>query len=125
MDRFGMDFLNADCMLENPILAPLDGCPCFRIKYATEMTLNSSSLPSNLTQNDLVDVYVLRNVSQFEHDFSIDKLTNFPSMNGGAYPSVCSEMAGENEGMYRYDEFYQEKTMTKLLSDKNAWSFSW
>ena len=121
----GLDFLNTDCMLENPFLSGVEGCACFRIKYPQELVLNSSVLPPSVTQSGLLDVYVLRNVSQYPGNFSLEDFTSFPSLNGGMYPVSCHEISGVDSKMYRYDEFYHPQKMTKFLRDKNPWAFSW
>lgn len=124
LNQVGLDFLNTDCMLENPLLSGVEGCPCFRIKYPRELVLNSSVLPLDIIQSELLDVFVLRNVSQL-HNFSIMDFVQFPSLNEGNYPLSCHEMAGVNSQIYSYEEFYHQEKMTKLLKDQKAWAFSW
>lgn len=123
MNQVGLDFLNTDCMLENPLLSGVEGCACFRNKYPKELVLNDSVLPPHILQSELLNVYVLRNISQF--DFSIMDFVQFPSLNGGGYPSSCHEIAGINSEIYRYDEFYHEEKMRRLTNKQNSWTFSW
>lgn len=125
LDKVGMDFLNTDCMLENPLLTSQEGCACFRIKYPREEFLNNSHLPPHLTQNDVLDVYILRNSTQFDADFSLSKFIQFPSKHNGMHPFSCHEISGLDKGMYGSDEFYQEAKMMELLSNGIPWSFSW
>lgn len=107
-DEVGMDFLNTDCMLENPLLSDVEKCPCFRIKYPEEFVLNTSVLPQYLTESEVLGVYVLRNISQFDY-FSIMSFVEFPSLNGGFYPLSCHQVSGVSRGIYRYDDFFEKR----------------
>ncbi len=124
LDKVNLNFLNTDCMLENPLLSDVERCACFGIKYPVEMELNFSVLPQHLTRAGIQDVYVLRNATQFDTNLSIMNFVNFPSQSGG-YPLSCHEMSGENIGIFRYEEFFQKETMTRLLKRGDSWSFSW
>lgn len=125
MDQVGMDFLNTDCMLENPFLDNIEKCACFRTKYPKEVVINESTLPLYAIEHEGLDVHVFKNASQFPSDLSIMEFVEFPSLNGGSYPLSCHEVHGENAAIYRYDQFYQKKKMTQLLKGKTSWSFSW
>ena len=120
-----MDFLNTDCMLENPSLSHPDGCPCFRIKYPKEVTLNDSSLPTYMTEGDVLDVYVVRNMTKFDPDLTISSFVDFPSAYFGRFPMVCNEIIGPNSELFRYDDFFVEASLKKVLSQDKPWSFSW
>ena len=125
MDQVGMDFLNTDCMLENPFLGNVEKCTCFRTKYPKEVVLSDSTIPLDAIEHEGLDVHVLRNASQFPSDLSIMEFVQFPSLNGGNYPLSCYEIHGENTAIYRYDQFYQKDKMTRLLKGKGSWNFSW
>lgn len=124
LDKMNLNFLDTDCMLENPLLSDVEGCACFGIKYPQEIDLNFSVLPQHLARAGIQDIYVLRNSTQFNMDFNIMKFVNFPSQMGG-YPPSCYQMSGENIGIFKYDEFFQEEKMMQLLTRGDSWSFSW
>ncbi len=128
LDAVGMDFLNTDCMFENPLLSSTEKCACFNIKYCKEMFMNSSSLPSeiiNFGDHDVLDVYLLRNLTQFQDNFTIDTFIKFPLSNEGIHPLVCHQVIGENLGIHVYDELFNEDMLSNALNNGNAWSFSW
>ena len=125
LDQVGLNFLNTDCMLENPLFRGVQGCPCFRIKYPKEITINNSVWSNHVAESELLDVYVLRNITQFDEDFSLMNFVDFPSQNGGRYPHVCREMSVENSKIYQYDELYHKDKMASLSNDTTSWSFFW
>ena len=124
LDKVNLNFLDTDCMLENPLLDDIDQCACFGIKYPKDVDLGFLALPQQLTRPGIKDVYVLHNSAKFDVDLNIMKLINFPSEAGG-YPLACHEVASENIGLYRYEDLYQEEKMKKLLNRSDSWSFSW
>ena len=120
-----MDFLDTDCMLENPLLNDTETCPCFKIKHTQEIFLNDSFLPPYVKNVDVFNILVLRNVTKFTSNFSIETFSNFPSLNNGNFPWACSEMSIEDRGIYKYEEFFDENKMNMLIHNGKTWSFSW
>lgn len=127
LDDIGLDFLNTDCMLENPLLSNAEKCICARVKYPLEVNLNYSNLPSYITNSsEVFNVYVLRNVTKFDSKFDIFKFINFASSNGGKYPLACNEIPGQDSAIYKYDEFFMPDKMSSILNkSENSWTFGW
>ena len=124
LDKVNLNFLDTDCMLENPLLSDAERCACFGIKYPQEIDLEFSALPQHLSRAGIQDIYVLRNSTRFDKDLNIMNFVKFRSEMGD-YPLSCHQMSGENIGIFRYDEFFQEEKMTELLTRGDSWSFSW
>lgn len=122
LDKVNLDFLNTDCMLENPLLSEAEQCACFGIKYPQEIDLEFSTLPQHLTKPGIHDVYMLSNTTRYDKDVNIMDFVNFPLQFGG-YPLSCHQISGEDVTIF-YDEFFQREKMVKALA-REEWSFSW
>ncbi len=120
-----LDFLHSDCLIPNPLLFGVDGCPCFYIKNPMEIISNNSAVPSYLYKSNNFDVYVLRNHTQLNSSFSINTLIQFPALHNGIKPLTCMELPGPNTPLRASYEFYNHKKIYKAFSSKKTWTFSW
>ena len=125
LTKVHLDILHMDCLIPNPLISGVDGCPCFYTKYPLEITLNYSELPSHLLNPGNVDVHILRNCTHLRNDFSIDTLISFPALHNGVKPSSCMDIPGQNSPIYGSYEFFNSQKMHKALRNKQPWSFTW
>jgi len=125
LTKMHLDILLTDCLIPNPMVTGVDGCPCFYTKYPLEITFNQSGMPSYLLNPGNVDVHILRNYTQLKKDFSIDTLINLPALHNGVKPLSCMDMPGKNSPLYGSYEFYNYKKIHKALQSKKPWSLTW
>ena len=121
----GMDFVNTDCFLTNPLLSGIEGCPCYTIKHPVEIISNNSDLPSDLLESGPLEVFVLRNYTLLDSDFSLDTLVDFPLSHNGMWPLICQDMTGTDTDLHSSNNIYNRRKLAKALKSAKPWTLTW
>ncbi len=128
LNMFGLDFINSDCMLQNPFVPEANFCPCLRVNKATELVLteNSPTIPNSMLQLPNYDVRVVRNAVDTANvtlDAFRDFKQNHPTHRG---PKTCLKLTTTVEaGIQKMSDLYNPEVLEEQLDSKDAWAFTW
>lgn len=130
LNFFGLNFIESDCLLQNPMVSEANFCPCLRIKGFTElvMTEDSPTIPDSILQLPTYEVLVIRNAvdtASVTLDAFRDFKRNHPTHRG---PKTCLKLTTTTEaGLQKMADLYNPELLEEQLhvDSKDAWAFSW